>query len=160
MDFQTLPSNPTENRSVINISGRDEDWVISTAERINTFFKKRKTFRPMLHGSGSYDYFIYLAFLPALLWIFYKKGTQATAWLNSQSIFLNVLLGIYALLLSLLIARFVFQYVRWLFPPIEYYKKTRLGSYIHRSIAGVVMSAILLSAGYDILKGALKSIFW
>ncbi|MEL7388508.1 MAG: hypothetical protein AAFN76_01900, partial [Pseudomonadota bacterium] len=29
IDLLTLPSNPTENKSVINVSGRSEDWVIS-----------------------------------------------------------------------------------------------------------------------------------
>ena len=158
IDLQTLPSNPTENRSVINVTGRDEDWVISTSNRIHSFFQKRKTFRPIIHGSGTYDYFIYLAFLPALLWFFYENGVSASAWLNNQSVFLNVILGIYVILLSLLVGRFVFQYFRWLFPPMEYYKRSRWSSYIHRSIAGAVGSALLLSAGYDLVKAVVIAI--
>jgi hypothetical protein len=158
IDLQSLPSNPTENRSVVNISGRDEDWVISTTERIQHFFKRRKTARPIIHGSGTYDYFIYLAFLPSMIWLSYKSGSALTEWLTKQSIFLNVLMGVYAILLTLLLARFVFQYVRWLFPPMEYYKRSRTGAFLHRAIAGTVGSAIVLSAAYDLLKSL--ALYW
>ena len=156
IDLQTFPSNPTENRSVINISGRDEDWVISTTNRIEAFFDTRATVRPVLHGAGTYDYFIYLLFLPAMFWVFYKQGTALAGWLEQQPVFFNVLLGVYALLLSLLLARFVFQYARWLFPPMEYYKRSRWSAYIHRTVAGLIGSTILLSAAYDISKAFLS----
>lgn len=152
IDMETFPSNPTENPSIIEIKGRDEDWVISTAERIQEFFRSHATKRPFIHGAGSYDYFIYLAFLPAMFWLFVKQGSFATDWLEKQTTFLNVLLGVYAILLSLLFARFMFQYVRWLFPPMEYYKRSRWKSYVHRSVAGLLISTVILGAAYDIVK--------
>lgn len=155
IDFQSLPSNPTDNRSVINVAGRDEAWVIATAQKLEDFFKTRRAYRPVIHGSGTYDYFIYLLFLPASIWLLYQRGTAATAWLEAQPVFLNVVLGIYALLLTLLLARFVFQYVRWLFPPMEYYKRSRLGAFIHRGVAAFFGSAIVLGAAYDLAKGVL-----
>ena len=158
IDLQTLPSNPTENRSVINVAGRDEDWVISTAQKIEDFFKKRKTVRPIIHGSGTYDYFIYLLFLPAVIWLFYKRGSGVATWLSSQSVFLNVILGVYAILVTLLLARFVFQYVRWLFPPMEYYKRSPWGAFIHRGIAAAVGSGVVLGATYDLIKAAALSL--
>ncbi len=160
IDLQTLPSNPTGNRSVININGRDEDWVISTADRINEFLRKKRAFRPIIHGSGTYDYFIFLAFLPAIIWLYFRyAGGEFSTWIDGQSIFLNVILGIYAILVSLLLARFLFQYVRWLFPPIEYYKKSRVGAYVHRVVAGAIGSTVLLSAIYDLSKSVLTSLF-
>jgi hypothetical protein len=159
IDLQTLPSNPTENRSVINIAGRDEDWVISTAQKIDDFFKKRKAARPIIHGSGAYDYIIYLAFLPSVIWLFYKYAEPVSSRLEQQTIFLNVILGLYGLLLSLLFARFLFQYARWLFPPMEYYKRSRLGAYIHRSIAAVIVTGLGLSAIYDVVKAVFFSFF-
>lgn len=158
IDFQTLPSNPTDNRSVINIEGRNEAWVISTAQKIDDFFKKRKTTRPIIHGSGAYDYIIYLAFLPAVMWLFYRYAAPVSRWLEQQTIFINVILGIYGLLLSLLFARFLFQYARWLFPPMEYYKRSRLGAFIHRSIATVVLTGIGVSASYDLVKSLIASL--
>jgi hypothetical protein len=152
IDLQTIPSNPTGNLSVININGRDEDWVISASERIQGFLKKRSAPRPIIHGSGTYDYFVYLAFLPALILAFIGRGSPVARWLEQQSMFLNVVLALYALLLSLLTARFLFQYIRWLFPPMEYYRRSRVGAYMHRAIAGFIGSAIFLSATYDMLK--------
>ncbi len=77
LNLLTLPSNPTENRSVININGRDEDWVISTADRISEFLRKKRAFRPIIHGSGTYDYFLYLAFLPVIIWLYYRYAGGA-----------------------------------------------------------------------------------
>lgn len=159
IDFLTLPSNPTENRSVVNVAGRDEDWVISTCQKIEDFFNKRKTIRPMVHVSGAYDYFLYLIFLPAVIWLLYKQGSRLSPWLDDQSVFLNVVLGVYAILLTLLIARFVFQYVRWLFPPMEYYKRSRLGAFIHRGIAAATGSAVILGATYDLVKALVLWLF-
>ncbi|MFT2212701.1 hypothetical protein [Rhizobium giardinii] len=158
IDLQTLPSNPTMNRSIINVSGRDEDWVISTADRLRSFLDKRKSFRPVIHGSGSYDYLVYLVFLPTVLWILHEDGTFLSEWLKRQSTFMNVVLGIYALLLSLLFARFLFQYLRWLFPPMEYYKRSRWSAYLHRALAGVIFSTLILNAIYDIVKVTVTSL--
>lgn len=157
IDLQTFPSNPTENRSVINVAGRDEDWVISTAQKIDDFFKKRKAARPIIHGSGAYDYIIYLAFLPAVIWLFHKYAAQFHRWLENQTVFLNVFLGLYGLLLSLLFARFLFQYARWLFPPMEYYKRSRVGAFLHRSVAALVFTGICTSASYDLVKALVAS---
>jgi hypothetical protein len=159
IDLRTLPSNPTENRSVINIYGRDEDWVISTTNRVQDFFRKRKATRPVIHGSGAYDYFLFLMFLPALIWLIVRYGENFLTWLEGKSLFVNVIAAIYALLLSLLLARFIFQYTRWLFPPIEYYKKSRVGAYVHRAVAATVGSTIILGAVYDIAKGLFAGLF-
>ncbi len=110
-------------------------------------------------GGLPYDYFIYLLFLPAAIWLFNKQGSSLSTWLGSQSVFLNVVLGVYAILLMLLLARFVFQYVRWLFPPMEYYKRSRLGAFIHRGIAAAVVSAVVLGAAYDFVKAVAFSLF-
>ncbi|MEM5472775.1 hypothetical protein WNZ14_13665 [Hoeflea sp. AS60] len=158
IDLQTLPSNPTENRSVINVAGRDEGWVISTAQKIDDFFTKRKAARPIIHGSGAYDYIIYLAFLPAVIWLFYRYAAPVSGWLEQQTVFLNVFLGIYGLLLSLLFARFLFQYARWLFPPMEYYKRNRLGAFLHRSIAAIFATGVCISATYDFVKAIFASL--
>ncbi|MEE2634080.1 MAG: hypothetical protein VX940_07230 [Pseudomonadota bacterium] len=159
MDLITLPSNPTENRSVINVAGNDEAWVIATYEKIKEFFAKKRATRPVIHGSGAYDSFIYFLFLPSLLWVFFKSsGAAMTQWINAQTVFFNVLIAIYVLLLFLLIGRFLFQYIRWLFPPMEYYKKSKTVSGLHRATAGLVLSAIFLSALYDILRHLLFAV--
>jgi len=159
IDVLTFPSNPTENRSVINVYGRDEDWVISTANRIEEYFRIRKTFRPVIHGSGAYDYLIYLVYLPTVFWIAFKKGSPLESLFATQSTLFNVVVGIYLLLVSLLFARFIFQYVRWLFPPMEYYKRSRFGAYTHRVIAGLIGGALFAGAVYDIGKSIVLALF-
>jgi hypothetical protein len=159
IDLETLPSNPTENRSVINVAGRDEDWVISTAQKIEDFFKSRKATRPIIHGSGAYDYLIYLLVLPVLVWIIYKNDTHISSWVGGTSVFLNVILGIYGLLLSLLVARFLFQYARWLFPPMEYYKRNRWPAFVHRGVAGFVAVTIAGTAVAEVASTIWSAIF-
>lgn len=160
IDLLTFPSNPTENRSIINVQGRDEDWVRSTTEKINEFFKRRRVWRPMLHASGTYDYFIYLIYIPAIIWgIFVFKNSSASVWIQMQSVFLNVIIGVYAILISLLFGRFIFQYFRWLFPPIEYYKTSRFGAYLHRAIFGLLVSSTLVAGFYDAVKTFFLSVF-
>ena len=152
IDLNTIPSNPTENNSVVNIIGRDEDWVISSAEKIATFFKKKRVHRPAIHGSGTYDYVIWLGFLPTWLWLFWKYGTPLDNWLDKQSIFFNVIAGISALFASLLAARFTFQYIRWAFPPTEFYKKSQFGAFAHRAVITLILSTLLLGAGYELAR--------
>jgi Na+/phosphate symporter len=155
-----MPSNPTENRSVINVYGRDEDWVISTADRINEFFRRKRTWRPIIHRSGAYDCFLFLFFITSIIWLIYKHPSDAFSnWINGQTLFFNVIFGFYVFLFSFFLARFLFQYFRWLFPAIEYYKKSRVGAYAHRVVAGAVVSAVLLGAAYDIVKSVVISLF-
>lgn len=52
LDLRTSPSNPTENRSVINVGGRDEDWVISTAQKIEKFFKSGRPCARLFTGQA------------------------------------------------------------------------------------------------------------
>ena len=157
IDVQTFPSNPTENRSVINVGGRDEDWVISTAQKIENFLNLRKAARPVIHGSGAYDYIIYFVFLPVVFWSFHRYAASVSVWIEQQTVFLNVILGIYGLLLSLLLARFLFQYARWLFPPMEYYKRSRVGAFFHRAVASTIGIGVIASASYDLLWTIIKS---
>lgn len=160
IDLLTLPSNPTENRSVINVYGREEDWVIYASEKIKEFFKSKSTVRPIIHGSGTYDYFVYLAFLPILMLIMINSDESTVIlWLESKSVFVNVVIALYALLASLLFARFIFQYVRWLFPPMEYYKNSRFWAFSHRIIFAGIFAAVFYSAANDGVRALFQWIF-
>ena len=155
IDLLTAPSNPTKNASVINVYGTNEDWVISTTEKLKDFFNKRRNYFQALHwlhGSGTYDYLLLLLFFPTITFYIYKNRAFFNAITGNQSIFFNVIAGIYVFLLSAIVARYLFQYVRWLFPPMEYYKKSRTGAYIHRAIASFIISTLFIDAVYEIVK--------
>lgn len=158
IDLNNAPSNPTENRTVINVYGRDEDWVISTTEKISKFLEERSVFRPVIHGSGTYDYFIFLIFMPFLIWTYAKVGGFFDSYTAKKSMLFNVICGVYLLLLSLFAARFLFQYARWLFPPMEYYKKNRIGASIHRGVAAFLGLAVAGGAIYDIGKAIFEAL--
>lgn len=152
IDLRTLPSNPTENGSVINIYGSDEGWVATAEGRIRSFLDRRQSARPFLHGSGTYDYVLQFVWFPSFLWIYAKYGLLSDSYFHGKSIMFNVVFGIYAFLMVALTARFFFQYFRWLFPPMEYYKSKRTGAYIHRGIIIFLLSGFIVNAGYDFVK--------
>lgn len=159
IDLITSPSNPTENATIINVYGLNEDWVISTESKINRFFDERKVLRPAIHGSGVYDSFIWLLFVPFLIWAYLRTGELGQEWLDGQNAFISVLLAIYFLFLSLFGARFIFQYFRWLFPPVEYFRKSTFGANLHRIIAsfiGVTMAGTALS---DLVGSLISALF-
>jgi hypothetical protein len=159
IDLNSFPSNPTENDCIINVEGYDEDWVISTTEKINQFFSKLRTFRPMIHKSGTYDYFTYLVFFPVVIWLFYRlDGSSVISWLDNKSIFINIVTGIYTVLLALLVLRFIYQYIRWLFPPTEYYKTNRTRTYFHRILGGGILGTLTMSAVYDVSKNIILAL--
>tara|TARA_R110002096_G_scaffold436056_1_gene666535 strand:- start:94931 stop:95842 length:912 start_codon:yes stop_codon:yes gene_type:complete len=159
LDWVNPPSNPTENTSVINIVGRNENWVRATAGKLEDFFDKKKTIRPVIHGSGAYDYLLFLLFLPAIIGLLAKYDTLIFRWAEEKSQLFNVVLGIYFLLLTLLFAHIVFKIVRWVFPPIEYYKVSNKRATGLRAIVILALGTLLLSGLYDFLKYFITILF-
>lgn len=149
LDFITLPSNPTDNRSVINVYGLDEDWVRATETRLVEFFEKRKKLRLVIHKSGAYDYLLYLLYLPIALLLVHSNLSSFLAWTQKQPIFFTIVLAIYLFFITILFGRILFQYIRWLFPPMEYYKTSRLPAQIHRGLGFTVLMAIALPSVYN-----------
>lgn len=152
MDLITLPSNPTENRSVINVVGRDENWVRATAEKLEEFFENRKTLRPVIHGSGAYDLFLYCIYLPVFIGFLSRLDKHFFSWTAAKTILFNIVFAIYVFFIAILIARLLFQTIRWLFPPIEYYKSSRTPAIAARLIIGSIIGSLLLAALYDFIK--------
>ncbi len=111
MNLLHAPSNPTENGSAINVIGRDEAWVISTYDKIMKFFGRRKVNRYGLHSSGTYDAFLFLCFIPIWIWALYRAEQYFFPAGFSASVVLSVAIVLYVFLCSLLLARFLFQYI-------------------------------------------------
>lgn len=159
LDFLTLPSNPTSNLSSIGIAGRDEGWVISSEDKVRKFLKSKSAFYPVIHNSGAYDYILYFLYIPITIWLYYSFSESIFfEWTSGKSVFVSVILGIYGFFLPILFFRLLFQYIRWLFPPMEYYKKNRFGAYFHRALLIALIGSLSFAALYDILKGLILSI--
>lgn len=160
LDFGTMPSNPTPNRSVINVEGTDEAWVVLTADKVRSFLSDRSVRRPFIHESGSYDYFLYFAYFPILLWIWSRfRDSPPMIWIESQSLLFSLVVSSYVFLLSLIIARIAFQYARWLFPPMEYLGGRRARWVVQRTVFGCAIGSLALAAAYDIAKAVFRSLF-
>jgi hypothetical protein len=158
IDLITMPSNPTDNRSVINVYGLDEDWVRATETRLVEFFEKRKKLRLVIHKSGAYDYLLYLLYLPMVLLLVHSHLGPFLNWTQEQPTFFTIILAIYLFFMTLLGGRILFQYVRWLFPPMEFYKTTRLPAQIHRAVGFTLLMAILLPSVFNIVVWAVKAL--
>lgn len=159
MDLLTVPSNPTVNATAINIYGLNEDWVIAAHSKVQRFLDQRRVLRPAIHGSGIYDYLVYLLFFPVLIWAYTRKGEFGREWLEDRGVFTNVFIAVYALLLAFLAARLVFQYFRWLYPPVEYLRESQIGPNLHRAIATFLGLGIVGSATYDLFASLISAIF-
>ncbi len=146
IDVMNFPSNPTPNNSVINVVGRNEDWVRATADKIQEFLGTKKTIRPVIHGSGAYDLFLFGLYLPINLGLLERYDAHIFPWLEQKSILFNVVFGIYLFFLFLIAARLLFQIIRWLFPPVEYYKQSRTKAMIVRGLIGTALFILFSSA--------------
>jgi hypothetical protein len=135
IDFYNMPSNPTANGSLVNVYGFNEDWVNSTHKQLQDFFDrisaKRRAF---LHRSGAYDIFLYFIYLPIVLWIMYRIERRFPDIFSSESKVSIIAVYIYIVVISLFFGRIIYQYIRWLFPPVEYESRGAWGPRIQRGL--------------------------
>lgn len=116
LNFYNLPSNPTQNGSVINVYGYNHDWVNSTHKQLQDFFARVRVNRAILHGSGTYDFFLYCLYLPIVFWLMYRVERKFPDIFTSESRISIIAVYIYIIVSSLFFGRIIFQYARWLFP--------------------------------------------
>jgi hypothetical protein len=56
------------------------------------------------------------------------------------------------ILIPLILARLSFQYLRWLFPVVEYRPKRIVSPFIQKGILGIIVSGLVVNAIYDLLN--------
>lgn len=152
INFLNMPSNPTDNKSVANVFGLDEDWVISTHQKLREFLDSRKTKRSFIHRSGVYDLFLYVIYIPILLWgAFRIESNFSSVFVESSVVFLAAIY-IYGFVLSLVSGRVIFQYLRWLFPIVEYSPKRSMAYKVHRRVIGFILSGLGIAILYDVIR--------
>lgn len=155
LNLLNFPSNPTENKSCLNVKGFDEQWVVSTHQRLVEFFEQRKTHWNWLHGSGVYDIFLYVFVLPFLLFKAYQIEQSSPAWMKVDSSVILVGIYIYSYLVAMIAARQIFMFARWLFPVVEFVSGSRWSPTIYRTIFGTVALGLFGWA----LQNLIKAIF-
>lgn len=118
-DFGTPVSDPTPNNSNYKISGSEDTWVRGVFDQLNTMFDAKKTHRSWIHARHSYDLLLWLAVVPVALYMIQKyTPIYENIFPNSSSI-MNIFAGVYALILSMISFRVLFQYTRWVYPKVE-----------------------------------------
>ena len=101
INFLNMPSNPTENGSVVNVYGYNHDWVNSTHRQLQDFFGRLAVKRTFLHGSGTYDFFLYCLYLPLILWLMYRIERQVPNLFSAESRVSIIAAYIYVIVISL-----------------------------------------------------------
>lgn len=140
----TLPSNPTTNEGAYTINGMDGEWVDSTFAKISRFLDERKNRRNILHGSGFYDLMLYVFGLPIIFyWIYFIDLHIIGNFEPKLPTIVTIFIYVYFTLIGMIGFRFIFQYIRWIWPPVEYKVDVLRGPAFHRA-ALYVLSAIFL----------------
>lgn len=147
-----LPSNPTNNGSIVNVYGIDEDWVISTHQSLKEFFDVRKSKRGFIHRSGVYDLFVWGIYIPILLWVSYKVENNFPDIFEGKSTVYVAGMYIYSLVILLIFARVIFQYTRWLFPIVEYSTEQNTTPKIHRRFLFAILISVSGALIYDVIR--------
>lgn len=158
LDLKTLPSNPTENRSCLNVVGYDEAWVISTYEKLTKFFRDRATKRKLLHGSGTYDFVLYLILVPLFLFYATRYEKELLSWLPTNSQVLTVGVYVYILIIIMFVFRQLFYFARWLYPTVEYVSGKLSSPTKYRTILTAIFSATFIGVIVDVVNSIFASI--
>jgi hypothetical protein len=144
---------PTPNNSHIEVLGPDQTWVNGVFESVSRFFQQRRRRRNWLHSPTTFTLLQYLLGFPAALWIVYRLDSSWLRGLQAVHSTVRGAIYIYVFLMALVVFRGVIGGFRWLFPIIEL-EGTRTKA--SRAILGGVLSSLLLSLTYDILR----TLFW
>lgn len=146
INLYTIPSNPTDNGSVANIYGYEEDYLAAFFARLEEFFEDKKNKHGFLHKSGVYYVFLFFVYFPSILWAFFKIENMFL-FFDIRSKILIFVLYIYLFLFVAIVGRVIFQYMKWLFPIVDYTTEKmgpRISSWNHdnflcRSIFNVIV---------------------
>lgn len=139
------------NPNSVSISGSDITWVNAVTQELRAFFKQRATNRGWLYSRFAYDFLLLFIGIPASLNLVYHADKVVGPILRLPEA-LFVALYVYLVLILLLVFRFLFNYVKWVFPRVD-------GPVKRRGIPGV-HKTVLAAIGLALLTRAVTSILW
>lgn len=152
LDFSNPSGRLTTPISFYNIVGNNETWVNGVYESVKSFFKTKELKRNLIHGKYIYDLLLWLIVLPSIFWTLYR----ASNILQSHAIFiptpLNVSLYVYFTFALLIIFRLLFNYLRWLYPLIEFTDSRVKRSRFHKAVLFAIITGLLGSLIVDLVK--------
>jgi hypothetical protein len=121
-DFSLTPYEKTFNASNFSVSGADPIWSEGLYDKLINFFKTYKKRFYFIHGNGVYDIFLWTLVIPIIFWIINKLNPTISNLTSQWPAVPTSALYIYLFVISLFLFRTVFDYARWIKPPVEYVK--------------------------------------
>lgn len=143
MDINSNPSQATRNNSKIQIRGENETWVEGAYSRICKFLQQRKTGRSWFHKNYIYDLFLWFISIPIAFWNMYKIETSLHPFFSQISSVLTICFYLYIFIFIIILSRFLFAYLRWLFPYIELRRQRKRRNQIHKTFVGAIIICII-----------------
>jgi len=148
-------SNPREepsDNSSVKVFGSNESWVTATYHGILSFFEDKKRNRSWLHKKHIYDLFLFLFILPATFWIIFRIDNYISLLNTNISTVLSIAIYFYIFFLILFFFRILFNYVKWVFPLVEFSTKEGTKMSKHRRFLWTLIVGIIGGLILDILR--------
>lgn len=144
-DITNPVSSPTVNSSSFEVSGQDDTWVRAVYHQINSHFESRKTKRGWLHMKGVYDFFFLIFVVPLIALILARLSILYNSTFPESHIIVDILVGVYGVLILGNLYRLMLGYTRWIFPLVEIKDFGRQVTGRHRTFWALLMMGILAS---------------
>ncbi len=151
LDFRIMPSQETPNESHIRVHGYDATWVNGLFAELKTFIDGKSSVLSVVHGHSIYDLMLFFLGFPIAFWVCYRLSPFVMSAFSSYSTFVTSALYTYTFIASLFLFRFLFHYLRWVCPLVEYRAKhSRIVA--HRLLYAAISASVIGSFIYDLLK--------
>lgn len=150
LDKYDPTSTPTPNQSKFEITGPDSTWVTGVHETVKKFLENRGSRRKWLHENSTFNLYQAFVMLPGALWIVVRIAEEWGDRIRQWHSVIEGAVYVYVFLLALWALRAIAQVFRWTYPLIEL-EGSR--SRKVQSIIALVLSTLLLSLVYDLLRG-------
>ncbi len=144
-DLSFQPSLKTPNNSEFKVEGSDSTWVNGVFKEIESELKEHESKFKTIHKGGVYDFLVWFLGIPLGFYTCHELSEWAEG--SFSSLFIRSAFYVYVLFLCLFLVRILFQYIRWVYPMIEY--KSKNGRSIKHQ-----------AALYSIIIGIIGKIVW
>jgi len=145
-------SEPTPNRSTLEVVGNDSTWVTGVHESTMSFLKRYRRRRKWLHSQRTFNFLNYAVGLPAAFWCVYRID-QLLPVVTTLHPVLRAGIYVYLFMMITLLFRIAIRGLRWILPVVEL---EGARSWKARAGVWVVLSAVMLG----LLKDVIKTLFY
>ena len=146
LDVNTLP---VANTSSATVAGFNTTWTNGLYDELVTFFRQRPTSRGWLHFNLTHTALVFIVGFPLSFIVVYYLAAiiRRRAALPDA---LTVAVYVYIVLFVLFLFRIVFNYARWVFPPVEVNAPHQHIATAHKAaiiaLGGMILAALVAAA--------------